>query len=141
MNDSGTCENRRPAFLHLSKGTTGALELLCLLAALFLMAACGGAALPTGGHRTITDVSVSCDPPSIQAGQTSQCTATVTETVIYSSGVNWSVNGVQGGNSTVGTISSSGLYAAPSSVPKWRNFTVATGMNGWISGKAITVNP
>ncbi len=30
---------------------------------------------------------------------------------------NWSVNGVAGGNSTVGTISSTGLYTAPASFP------------------------
>jgi uncharacterized protein (DUF1800 family) len=40
---------------------------------------------------------------------------TVTGTV--STAVSWSVNGVAGGNATVGTISSSGQYTAPASVP------------------------
>jgi fibronectin type 3 domain-containing protein len=31
--------------------------------------------------------------------------------------VNWSVSGTVGGNSSVGTITSAGLYTAPSSVP------------------------
>jgi len=39
-------------------------------------------------------------------------------------GVTWSVNGASGGNSTVGTISSSGLYTAPSAVPNPNPVTV-----------------
>jgi hypothetical protein len=35
----------------------------------------------------------------------------------FSSDVTWAVNGVAGGNGTVGTISSSGLYTAPAVVP------------------------
>jgi len=73
---------------------------------------------------TITSVSVSCNPTSVQVGQTSQCTATVTGTGNYSSAVNWSVAGVQGGNSTVGTISTTGLYTVPSSVPSTNPVTV-----------------
>jgi hypothetical protein len=38
--------------------------------------------------------------------------------------VNWGVNGVVGGNSTVGTISASGLYTAPSAVPNPATVTV-----------------
>jgi len=74
---------------------------------------------------TITSVSVSCNPASVATGQTSQCTATVTGTGNYSSAVNWSVNSVQGGNSTLGTISSSGLYTAPSAVPSPSTVTVS----------------
>src|SRR4029077_17709188 len=39
-------------------------------------------------------------------------------------GVNWSVNGIQGGNATYGTISSSGLYTAPARVPASHVVTV-----------------
>jgi hypothetical protein len=38
--------------------------------------------------------------------------------------VNWEVNGVTGGNSTVGTISTSGLYTAPATVPSSGTVTV-----------------
>lgn len=38
--------------------------------------------------------------------------------------VNWQVNNVPGGNSTLGTIGSSGLYTAPSSVPNPPTVTV-----------------
>lgn len=73
---------------------------------------------------TITSVSVSCNPTSVATGHTSQCTATVAGTGSYSSAVNWSVSGIQGGNSTVGTISSSGLYTAPSALPSANPVTV-----------------
>jgi TatA/E family protein of Tat protein translocase len=36
---------------------------------------------------------------------------------VANDGVSWSVNGVNGGTSVVGTISNSGLYSAPSAVP------------------------
>jgi polygalacturonase len=48
---------------------------------------------------------------SVYEGATSQYTATVTGTTNQS--VNWLVNNVVGGNSTVGTISATGLYTAP----------------------------
>ena len=73
---------------------------------------------------TITSVAVSCTPTSVPTGQTSQCTATVKGTGSYSSAVTWSVSGVQSGNSTVGTVSTSGLYTAPSAVPSPNPVTV-----------------
>jgi MBG domain (YGX type) len=60
-------------------------------------------------------VTVSPLSASVQTGATKQFSATVTGT--SNSSVNWSVNGAAGGNSTVGTVSSSGLYTAPASVP------------------------
>ncbi len=44
-----------------------------------------------------------------------QFTAKVTGTL--KTAVNWSVNGVAGGNATVGTITATGLYTAPATVP------------------------
>lgn len=73
---------------------------------------------------TITSVAVSCAPTSAPIGQTSQCAATVSGTGSYSSAVTWNVAGVQGGNSTVGTISSTGLYTAPAAVPATNPVTI-----------------
>lgn len=60
---------------------------------------------------------------SLQAGSGTQSfTATVsnaTNTV-----VTWSVNGVTGGNTTVGTIATSGLYTAPATTPSPATVTV-----------------
>src|SRR5947209_5911886 len=38
--------------------------------------------------------------------------------------VRWSVNGIAGGNSTVGTVGGDGLYTAPSAVPNPATVTV-----------------
>jgi len=58
-------------------------------------------------------VSVSVTPAtaSLTVGQTEQFTAAVANA--SNSKVTWSVDGVPGGNATVGTISSSGLYQTP----------------------------
>lgn len=58
-------------------------------------------------------VSVSPSSASLALGATEQFTATVANQ--SNSGVTWSVDGIAGGNVTVGTISSSGLYSAPTS--------------------------
>ena len=52
---------------------------------------------------------------SLSVGATQQFTATATNAT--DKAVTWSVNGAKGGNSTVGTISSTGLYKAPTTVP------------------------
>ncbi len=65
--------------------------------------------------RTTIPVSVTISPTSatVGAGGTRQFTATVQNT--SNTAVTWQVNGVTGGNATVGTISSAGLYTAPAS--------------------------
>jgi hypothetical protein len=60
-------------------------------------------------------VTVAPTDSSSPAGTSVQFTATVTGTT--NTAVIWSVNGVAGGNSTLGTLSSSGLYTAPTAVP------------------------
>lgn len=59
-------------------------------------------------------VAISGAPASLDIGTSAQLTATVTNAT---GGVTWSVNGVAGGNATVGTVSPAGLYAAPAAVP------------------------
>ena len=67
------------------------------------------------GCKTKTTVGITLTPTSatVLVGTTTQFTANVTN----GGAVNWSVNGVANGNTTVGTISTSGLYTAPLSVP------------------------
>ena len=69
-------------------------------------------------------VSVSITPTStsVRIGRSKQFTASVQNT--SNTSVTWRVNGLQGGNSTVGKISSSGLYTAPSAVPSPATVTV-----------------
>lgn len=96
----------------------------CLSAAFSLfLANCGGgtgstsAAPTTSTSSTVTSVSVSCAANSVPVGQTTQCSAKVQGTGSFNSAVSWSVSGIAGGNSTLGTITASGLYTAPAAVP------------------------
>ena len=73
-------------------------------------------------------IAVSPTGPSLQAaGGTQQFTATAVN--LGSSAVTWEVNGVAGGNTTTGTISTSGLYTAPADVPSSPSVTVTAVSN------------
>ena len=65
----------------------------------------------------ISSVTVSPAIGNVKPGETLQFTATVQGAGSFNSAVNWSVNGVPGGDGTFGTITRSGLYAAPSGTP------------------------
>jgi len=67
-------------------------------------------------------ISISPTIANMRVRNTRQFTATVTNATNKS--VTWKVNGVTGGNSTFGTISTSGLYKAPGSVPSPATFSV-----------------
>jgi len=56
-------------------------------------------------------------------------------------GVTWSVNGIAGGNSTIGTITNAGLYAAPASVPAANVVTVTatSAPSGIFGSSAVTL--
>ena len=62
-------------------------------------------------------VAVAINPTSatVLAGATRQFSASVSGTSV--TGVTWSVNGIAGGDATVGTVSAAGLYTAPAAVP------------------------
>lgn len=111
---------------------------LYLFGTLFI-AGCGGGGGGTQSPPTITSVSASCNPTSLQAGQTAQtshCTATVTGTGSYSSTVSWSASS--------GTITSAGVYTAPATVPTsgMATITATSTEDGTKSGQAsITITP
>ena len=65
----------------------------------------------------LPQITVVVEPPTATAlvGAQQQFTATVTGTT--DTRVSWSVNGIRGGNTTLGTISAAGLYQAPGAVP------------------------
>ena len=86
-----------------------ALLSLLLLGTLGLAGCTGGTFTSTAKSSSITSVSVSCVPTGVQAGKTSQCSVTVAGSGSYSSAVSWSA--------VSGTITSSGLYTAPSTAP------------------------
>jgi len=75
------------------------------------LVSCGGsagAAQQQATSPTISSVAPTCSPSTIATGATSQCSANVQGTGSFSSAVAWSVTGG-------GTISSAGIYTAPSS--------------------------
>ena len=67
-------------------------------------------------------VSISPQSASVRIRRTRQFTASVQGTT--NTKVTWQVNGVTGGNATVGTVSTSGLYTAPGAVPSPATVTV-----------------
>ena len=67
-------------------------------------------------------VAVSPTTASVNTATTKQFTATVGGS--SNTAVTWSVNGVAGGNATTGTISTTGLYTAPATVPSPAAVTV-----------------
>ncbi|HTW61068.1 MAG TPA: aryl-sulfate sulfotransferase [Terracidiphilus sp.] len=71
-------------------------------------------------------VTISPQYVALAPGQTVQFTATVTG----GGQTQWSVNGVQGGNAAAGTVSASGSYTAPASVPQSENATVTVALAG-----------
>lgn len=85
------------------------------------------------GSATVTIVNPPPPPPpvtitisptsaTVVVKKTHQFTAKVKNTT--NTAVTWKVNKVVGGNATVGTISASGLYTAPATVPSPANVTV-----------------
>jgi len=84
---------------------------------------------PGGGTSSALTLSVvvvvAVNPPAqtVVVGQTQQFTANVTGST--NQGAGWSVNGVSGGNATLGTIDNTGLYTAPA-VPPTPNTLVIT---------------
>jgi len=61
-------------------------------------------------------------PATVRIGNQQAFTATVTGAL--NTGVTWTVNGVAGGNTTVGTIGATGAYAAPLTLPSPNTITV-----------------
>lgn len=95
------------------------MKAVCAFAALLYLTGCG---LTTGnfpiansaGKNTIS-VSVSPSTATVVIGHATQFSATVKNS--SNTNVQWTVNGIAGGNSTVGTILVSGAYTAPGRVP------------------------
>jgi uncharacterized protein (DUF1800 family) len=77
--------------------------------------------MPLLAQTTVT-ISISPTTQTLRLDQTRQFTATVNNTT--NKAVTWAVGGVVGGNSTLGTISTSGLYTPPAVLPSGNSVTV-----------------
>ena len=87
-------------------------------------------------------VSVSPATATLQSGASQLFTAVLTNTA--NTAVSWQVNGVVGGSAAVGTITSAGMYTAPSSVTSsvTATITAVSAADASRNGTAqVTVNP
>jgi hypothetical protein len=93
-----------------------------LLVTLFL--GCGGVVGTGPSQPPPSSITVTVAPASasVLLGTTQLFIATATNT--SNTAVNWSVNGIPGGNATVGTIDAGGLYQAPANLPPNPSVTV-----------------
>jgi uncharacterized protein (DUF1800 family) len=109
---------------HLGDGVSGAgwrrtAGLLCLGCAGFV-AGCsgGGGTTPPTANPAVTILGAA----QARLGSTVQLSATVTNT--SNTAVTWQVNGVAGGSSATGTISATGLYTPPATIPSPNTLTI-----------------
>lgn len=122
-------------------------ELVGFLSVLLLLAGCGGSSstLPVVVYITISPLNT-----SVSLGSTVQFTETTSGSA--NTAVTWQVNGIDGGNSTYGTVSSTGLYTPPATVPNPPTVTVtvisqantiylANASVTIVSGIAVSVSP
>jgi len=117
--------------LHAMRCTSACIRaLLCGLTA-GLACGCGGGSSGSTPPAQSVAVTVATDPPGMSsvnpAGQV-QLAATVTSVGNPDTNVNWAVNGVPNGNSTLGTIAATGtdtaLYTAPVTAPTPASVTI-----------------
>jgi uncharacterized protein (DUF1800 family) len=97
------------------------LYVITPIAGLLLIFGCSGnntnSNAPTPAAVSVAGV------PQTRIGTTAQFTASVTGT--SNSAVVWQVNGVTGGSAATGTISTTGLYTAPASLPSPNTVTIS----------------
>ena len=91
------------------------------LCVIFGIAGCGGSSSTAASVSTTPLVTVS-GTSQVRLGSTTQFTATVTNET--NTAVTWQVNGVTGGSATVETISATGLYAPPATIPATNPVTI-----------------
>ncbi len=98
------------------------------LAIILTLSACGGGS--SSGTATVTSVTISPTSANVQINTSFELAATVklsNTTSTTSTAVTWQVNGIAGGNSSIGTIVNSssddqvGVYTAPSVTPTTNN--------------------
>ena len=95
------------------------VRILMVTSCLVWVVACGGS---TNNPPPLVSVSMTPATATVDTGQTQQFTATASNA--SNTAFTWSVNGIDGGSSTVGTISDSGLYTAPATPPNAATVTI-----------------
>jgi hypothetical protein len=99
--------------------TRGTLIALFFVFVVSSLMGCGG-----GSSSALPNVTITISPSVVTLGLGGEQQFTPNISGTTNSNVTWKVNGVTGGNSTIGAISSSGLYKAPAAVPNPPTVTV-----------------
>ncbi len=86
----------------------------------------------------VGNISLTPASATIAPGGTQQFTATIQG--FSNAAINWSVNKVSGGNSTVGTISSSGLYTAPAQTGTYTIVATSAADSSVTASATVTVS-
>ena len=103
-----------------------------------------GCGSPSGSHKaaaasSIPTLSIS-GPNQVRAGEKASFSAQTSG--LTNGSVAWSVNGIPQGNSTVGTISTSGTFTAPAIPPSPESITITCAASQLTASVALTVlNP
>lgn len=109
-------------FRNRRAGIVGGNAAVGFIACVAVPSAIGSAAVSVANPPSPVSVAISPTNATVRVSRGKQFTATVSNT--SNTAVTWKVNGITGGNSTVGTIGTGGLYRAPSSVPSPAAVTV-----------------
>ena len=108
------------------------------LAVASILASCGGTSnSSTPPPASNVTVSLNQSSMNVAVGGTAQFTATVKGTT--NTAVNWSVDGVAGGNATTGTVSASGLYTAPAAAGSHKVTATSVAETSASASAAVTV--
>jgi hypothetical protein len=126
----GSRVSQRPLAAFLSR--SGRPQNFFIVCIAFVAVSCGGGGsssnstttTPASAPATAQAISVTVSPliTQVAPGGTQQFTAIVTGTA--NTAVTWSIGGVQGGTPSMGIISASGLYTAPTTIPVPSNVNI-----------------
>ncbi len=113
-----------------------------------LTASCAGN-VTTGPAQDEDVVTISPAAPQVRSGDSQALAASYRHDTSEKAGVTWTVNGVAGGNSTVGTIATTGAltatYVAPTTLPAPNSVTITAvaDTNSSVTGDAVAtlLNP
>lgn len=121
----------------MRRGNVVPLILVVLAMASCSMSPVGTTSAPPPDNTTLT---ISPTTADVRAGSTQTFVPSITNQTLT-----WSVNGVAGGNATLGTISTSGVYTAPATLPSPDTISVSAAESSKMSvtgSSAVTVwNP
>jgi len=93
---------------------------------------------PAQAAAVVTAVTVEPESVTLAPGESRQFTATVAGTGSFSSTLKWSVNGIDGGNASLGIVSSTGLYVTPYPTPATVTLT-ATSASDPAKSASVTI--